>query len=30
MGATKSDVVYTPRWCAEDMVNFFAPSGVIL
>lgn len=27
---TKSDVVYTPRWCAEDMVKFFGPSGVIL
>lgn len=27
---TKSDVVYTPDWCAEDMVTFFKPQGVIL
>lgn len=27
---TKSDIVYTPRWCAEDMVRFFSPSGIIL
>lgn len=27
---TKSDVVYTPRWCAEDMVKFFKPTGVVM
>lgn len=24
------DVVYTPDWCAKDMVNFFQPSGKVL
>jgi hypothetical protein len=24
------DTVYTPDWCAEDMVRFFRPSGRIL
>lgn len=24
------DVVYTPAWCAEDMMTHFAPSGVML
>ena len=27
---TKSDVVYTPSWCAKDMVEFFKPSGIVL
>jgi len=30
MPKTKSDVVYTPSWCAKDMVEHFKPSGVIL
>lgn len=24
------DVVYTPAWCAQDMVEHFQPSGVVL
>lgn len=27
---TYSDVVYTPEWCAADMVQFFRPHGRIL
>lgn len=27
---TKSDVVYTPEWCARDMIHFFRPSGVVM
>ena len=30
MGEKQGDVVYTPAWCAEDMVTHFAPSGVVL
>lgn len=30
MGETRSDVVYTPEWCAADMVEFFRPTGKIL
>jgi len=26
----RGDVVYTPAWCAEDMVRHFAPTGRIL
>src|SRR5688572_19937792 len=26
----QKDVVYTPAWAAEDMVNFFKPQGRIL
>jgi hypothetical protein len=26
----KSDVVYTPPWCARDMVDHFKPSGTVL
>jgi hypothetical protein len=25
-----SDVVYTPDWCAHDIVDYFQPSGVML
>jgi hypothetical protein len=24
------DVVYTPRWCAQDIVDHFKPSGIVL
>lgn len=24
------DVVYTPDWCAKDMIDHFAPTGVVL
>ena len=27
---TPEDVVYTPDWCAKDMVEHFAPTGVVL
>ena len=27
---TKADVVYTPDWCARDMVEWFNPTGKIL
>lgn len=27
---TEKDVVYTPRWLAQDMVNYFSPTGVCL
>lgn len=30
MGEKHGDVVYTPDWCAADMVNHFAPTGRIL
>lgn len=30
MPKTKSDVVYTPAWCAKDMVDHFKPAGKIL
>jgi hypothetical protein len=26
----RGDIVYTPNWCAEDMVRFFNPTGSIL
>ncbi len=26
----KGDRVYTPAWCADDMVRFFRPAGVVL
>lgn len=30
MGERQGDVVYTPDWCAKDMVRHFDPSGVVL
>lgn len=26
----KADIVYTPKWCALDMINWYSPSGTIL
>lgn len=26
----RGDVVYTPLWCAQDMIAHFAPTGIIL
>lgn len=30
MSEKQGDVVYTPDWCAEDMVRHFNPQGVVL
>lgn len=30
MGEKQGDVVYTPAWAAEDMLNHFNPTGVTL
>jgi hypothetical protein len=30
LGANPNDVVYTPDWCAKDIVDWFKPSGSIL
>lgn len=30
MSDKRGDVVYTPDWCAHDMINHFAPSGTVL
>jgi hypothetical protein len=30
MGEKQGDVVYTPAWCAADMVDHFQPSGRVL
>ena len=27
---TKSDIVYTPDWCARDLIAYFKPSGKML
>ncbi len=27
---TKSDIVYTPDWCARDLIGYFKPSGKML
>ena len=30
MTEKQGDVVYTPTWCAQDMIDHFHPSGVVL
>lgn len=30
MSEKTGDIVYTPDWCARDIVEHFAPSGVVL